>query len=219
MLAVALGGMTALPLVGCDTPPSPQVSAALDAGSTISFADLAKIDSGVAVAPVDAGRKRSLRTSTDCVAKDGTIDFHGDQLLEADVRKKLQKLAGPIHESDLKTIKSINISGGTVDALDPCIFPRLTAMRDLFVGPGTVDDLTPLANLVQMRSLRVSVSQVTDLTPLDKLGVHGSHRSRAHAGAGHHHARPPRQPHRGAARRQLGDRHRAALHLHEAGEI
>ncbi len=163
LLALSLG------LTGCDTPAPP---AAVDAG-TMSFADLAKIDAGPLLASGDAGpaiASGPRRTTSDCVAKDGTVDFHGDKLLEADVRKKLQKADGPIHENDLKTIKSINISGGTVDALDPCVFPRLTAMRDLFVGPGTVEDLTPLANLVQMRSLRVSVSHVADLTPLEKLG-------------------------------------------------
>lgn len=164
MLAVAACWM-----MGCDTPAPP---ATIDAG-TMSFAELAKIDSGPLAVTGDAGRALSsgpVRTTSDCVAKDGTVDFHGDKLLEADVRKKLQKADGAIHESDLKTIKSINISGGNVDALDPCIFPRLTAMRDLFVGPGAVEDLTPLANLVQMRSLRVSVSHVADLTPLEKLG-------------------------------------------------
>lgn len=162
----------ALALAGCDTP-APAISPPDAAGSTMSFADLAKIDAGITLTPADAGLARPSgppRTTNDCVAKDGTIDFHGDKLLEADVRKKLQKLEGTIHESDLKTIKSINISGGNVDSLDPCIFPRLTAMRDLFVGPGTVEDLSPLATLVQMRSLRVSVSHVADLTPLDKLG-------------------------------------------------
>jgi predicted GIY-YIG superfamily endonuclease len=164
--------LVALALAGCDTP-APAISPPDAAGSTMSFADLAKIDAGLTLTAADAGPAKPSgppRTTTDCVAKDGTVDFHGDKLLEADVRKKLQKLEGPIHERELKTIKSINISGGTVDSLDPCIFPRLTAMRDLFVGPGAVEDLSPLATLVQMRSLRVSVSHVADLTPLDKLG-------------------------------------------------
>jgi internalin A len=170
LVTAAVLASLALLTAGCDTPAP---VAAADGGGTMSFADLAQIDAGPLAITGDAGRASSsgpVRTTSDCVAKDGTVDFHGDKLLEADVRKKLQRADGPIHESDLKTIKSINISGGNVDALDPCIFPRLTAMRDLFVGPGAVEDLTPLANLVQMRSLRVSVSHVADLTPLEKLG-------------------------------------------------
>ena len=170
--ALAALAAMAMALAGCDTP-APVTSPPDAAGATMSFADLAKIDAGIVLVAADAGPAKASgppRTTTDCVAKDGTIDFHGDKLLEADVRKKLQKLEGPIHENELKTIKSINISGGNVDALDPCIFPRLTAMRDLFVGPGAVEDLSPLSTLVQMRSLRVSVSHVADLTPLDKLG-------------------------------------------------
>ena len=165
----------AVALAGCDAPaPTPGAIVPPDAaGSTMSFAELARIDAGMVLAAADGGTTKPSsppRTTNDCVARDGTIDFHGDKLLEADVRKKLQKLEGPISESQLKTIKSINISGGTVDALDPCIFPRLTAMRDLFVGPGAVEDLAPLSTLVQLRSLRVSVSHVADLTPLSKLG-------------------------------------------------
>ena len=97
------------------------------------------------------------------------VDFHGNTALEAEVRKKLAKDAGPVMASELKSIKSINLTQATVDDLDPCVFPLFTGMKDLFLGPGELDDLTPLAGLTQLVSLRISINKVSDLKPLTKL--------------------------------------------------
>ena len=97
------------------------------------------------------------------------VDFHGNAALEAEVRKKLGKDAGTVKTSELKAIKSINLTAGSVDALDPCVFPLLTGMKDLFLGPGELDDLSPIAGLTQLVSLRASINKVSDLRPLEKL--------------------------------------------------
>ena len=44
-----------------------------------------------------------------------------------------------------------------------------TSLKDLFLGPGEYDDLTPLQKLVTLESLRLSLSQVKDLHAIEGL--------------------------------------------------
>ena len=97
------------------------------------------------------------------------VDFHGNAAIETEVRRKLAKDAGAITPADLKTIKSVNLSQATVDDLDPCIFPLFTGAKDVFLGPGDLDDLSPLASLTQLITLRASINKVHDLGPLAKM--------------------------------------------------
>ena len=53
--------------------------------------------------------------------------------------------------------------------IDPCIFPMLTSLKDVFFGTGDYDDLTPLSKIGTLESLRVSGSQVKDLHPIEGL--------------------------------------------------
>ncbi len=99
-----------------------------------------------------------------------------DPDLEAELRKKLNKLPkqgekpAPIRVSELASIGSVNLtSKKSLDELDPCVFPKLTGLRHLYLGPGKLRDLKPIANLVQLETLRASVNEVDDLTPLEKL--------------------------------------------------
>lgn len=118
-------------------------------------------------APATAASAPAKKTITCAPGPD--VDFHGNAALEAEVRKKLGKDAGTVKTSDLKAIKSINLTAGSVDALDPCVFPLLTGMKDLFLGPGELDDLSPIAGLTQLVSLRASINKVSDLRPLEKM--------------------------------------------------
>jgi internalin A len=97
------------------------------------------------------------------------VDFHGNAPLETEVRRKLARDGGTITQTDLKAIKSINLSQATVNELDPCVFPLFTGMKDLFLGAGDLDDLTPLATLTQLITLRASINKVSDLSPLAKM--------------------------------------------------
>jgi Leucine-rich repeat (LRR) protein len=97
------------------------------------------------------------------------VDFHGNAALEAEVRRKIGKDAGTVTQSDLKQIKSINLSQATVDELDPCVFPLFSNVKDLFLGPGDLDDLTPIAPLTQLITLRASINKLSDLRPLTKM--------------------------------------------------
>lgn len=115
-------------------------------------------------APAPAFKKRN---AADC--KKGVVDFAGDAAFEAEVRRKLGKDGGTISPADLATIKSINLSQAKISQLDPCIFPMLTSLKDLFLGPGDYDDLTPIQKLTNIESLRISLSHVKDLHAIEGL--------------------------------------------------
>ncbi|HLK36508.1 MAG TPA: hypothetical protein VKU41_07115, partial [Polyangiaceae bacterium] len=74
------------------------------------------------------------KNAADCKAHPASVDFTDQPGLEADVRKKTGKEQGPITPADLAGIKSINISQqyGQVHQIDPCVFPMLTSLKDLF---------------------------------------------------------------------------------------
>ncbi|HEX3345572.1 MAG TPA: leucine-rich repeat domain-containing protein [Polyangiaceae bacterium] len=109
------------------------------------------------------------KNASDCKPHPATIDFGGDAALEAEVRKKTAKDTGPITPTDLAQIKSINLATAKVHQIDPCIFPMLTSVKDIFFGPGEYDDLTPLQKLTTLMSLRLSYSHVKDLHAIEGL--------------------------------------------------
>jgi internalin A len=109
------------------------------------------------------------RNALDCKPHPATVDFGDDAALEAEVRRKLGKDAGGVTPADLAQIKSINLSTAKVHQIDPCVFPMMTALKDLFLGPGEYDDLTPLQKLATIESLRLSFSHVKDLHAIEGL--------------------------------------------------
>jgi internalin A len=120
-------------------------------------------------APTASAPTWTKKSAADCKPHPATIDFGGDAALEAEVRKKVGKDGGDITPADLAQIKSINISTAKVHQIDPCIFPMLTSVKDIFFGPGEYDDLTPLQKLSTLMSLRLSYSQVKDLHAIEGL--------------------------------------------------
>lgn len=118
-------------------------------------------------APVDdeAPKKKEPK-----VCKPGSVvDFEGNAALEAQVRLKLSKEKGDVSVADLAKVKSINLSQSKVDELDPCIFPHFKNLKELFLGPGKLDDLSPIADLKNLEALRASLNRVSDLKPLANL--------------------------------------------------
>lgn len=114
-------------------------------------------------APAEAKEKRP-----EIVCEPGKVVFHQPGL-EEEVRYKLKKPEGAISAAELASIKSINLTKVDVDYLDPCIFPKLKGMRDLFLGKGELDSLAVLQPLTQLVSLRASINKVSDLKPLTYL--------------------------------------------------
>ena len=110
---------------------------------------------------------RVKKKLSDCPAgNDVTID---DSAVEKAIRDKLPKPSGAITKADLKRLKSLNLSQAKLAELDPCVFSHMTSLKELFLGEGEYDDLSPLAGATQMESLRASISQVKDITPLEKM--------------------------------------------------
>jgi internalin A len=109
------------------------------------------------------------KDAADCKPHPATVDFGDNAALEAEVRRKLGKDSGPLTPADLAKIKSINLSAAKVHQIDPCVFPMFTALKDLFLGPGEYEDLTPLQKLTTLESLRLSLSQVKDLHAIEGL--------------------------------------------------
>jgi len=116
-------------------------------------------------APTQAKPKKKL---SDCATgPEVTLE---DKTLEAEIRKKLDKASGAVTKADLKRLKSLNLSQmKDIHELDPCVFTPMTSLKELFLGPGDFDDITPLAGMTQLESLRLSINQVKDIKPLEKL--------------------------------------------------
>jgi internalin A len=162
-LAVSLvTGLTGLSSIGCDDDKESKLVA-------MAQIDAAKPAPAPAVATSTYDAAPPPKKTYVCAAPPG-VDFHGNDALESEVRRKLGgRDGGTITQSDLKKIKSINLSQAKVDDLDPCVYPLFTSVRDLFLGPGDLDDLTAIAPLTQLVTLRASINKVRDLTPLAKM--------------------------------------------------
>lgn len=99
----------------------------------------------------------------------GAIVFE-QKAVEDEVRRKAQKPTGDITPADLKKLKSFNLSQVKgIEQLDVCIFTHTTNLKELFLGEGSFDDLSPIAGATQLESLRASINQVSDLKPLSKM--------------------------------------------------
>ncbi len=110
----------------------------------------------------------SAKPKITCDPAATTITFN-EPGLEAEIRKKVGKADGPITKDDLAKVKSVNLTQVDVDYIDPCVFPLLKGMKDLFLGKGNLDDLSPLAALPQLVSLRATGNNVKDMSPLIRM--------------------------------------------------
>jgi internalin A len=111
-----------------------------------------------------AAAPRPKRRLEDC-PKQSTVSFD-DPAIEAAVRLKLPKPSGPITKADLARLRSLNLSQVELSELDVCLFAPMTGLKELFLGPGSYDDLSPLASAKQLESLRASINQVRDIEVL-----------------------------------------------------
>ena len=157
-------------IAACDDPkPAPeQATSALQAQAAAS----AKLQEILAKQAAEKEQKQAEEpvAGADIECAEGpNVDFH-HPALEQEVRRKLEKPEGKIAKSELAKIRSINLAKGEpVDYLDPCVFPHLTGVKDLFLGPGKLSDISILSKLQRLESLRAAMNRVTDITPLSGL--------------------------------------------------
>jgi internalin A len=158
--------LVCLSLLACEDPPKPEAKPAETAAAapapTPSAAPAAEAPK--AETPKPAKAKKQL---SDC-PKGPVVTFE-QKALEDEVRRKLPKPTSDITQADLKKLKSLNTSQVKLDDLDVCIFSQMTGLKELFLGQGSFDDLSPIAGATQLESLRASINEVSDVTPLAKL--------------------------------------------------
>ncbi|HWA74964.1 MAG TPA: leucine-rich repeat domain-containing protein [Polyangiaceae bacterium] len=158
-------------LVACDEKPSSQPAAPSATAAATPAADAPKPElSAPPPAPTpaaEAAAPRPKKKLEEC-SKGPNVEFEQKEI-EAEIRKKLPKPDGPITIADLAKLRSLNLSQVKLADLDPCVFSRMKSLKELFLGPGTYDDLSPISVATQLESLRASISQVKDLKPLEKL--------------------------------------------------
>jgi internalin A len=111
--------------------------------------------------------KRAKKKPDDC-PKVEAVSFSTPEFEEA-VRTKLDKRTGAVTRADLGRLKSLNLTQRKLAERDVCLFPHMKNWKELFLGPGDLDDLGPIAELTKLESLRASMNQVSDLTPLGKM--------------------------------------------------
>ncbi|MEZ4221223.1 MAG: leucine-rich repeat domain-containing protein [Polyangiaceae bacterium] len=151
--------LLALGALACDDEKQPAPTKPSATATAVAAAPFAS------AAPVAKKPARKLKTKGDCGAK---LSFD-DAQVEAAVRLKLQKPQGEISYAELGKLTSLNLSQTETHQLDPCIFPHTKNLKELFLGPGDVSDLSMLADLTKLETLRASINKVEDLKPLAKL--------------------------------------------------
>lgn len=111
--------------------------------------------------------QRPKKKPEDCPAGD-TLSIDNPELEQA-IRLKAQKPKGDLTKADLRRLTSLNLSQAKVHELDVCLFPHMVNLKELFLGPGDLDDLSPIANATKLETLRASLNNVSDVSPLAKM--------------------------------------------------
>ncbi len=89
--------------------------------------------------------------------------------LEAAIRMKAQKPEGELTTVDLKKLRSLNLARVQIEELDICLFHHMTELRELFIGPVGIDDLSPLSGLKNLETIGFAMNPITDLSPLAEM--------------------------------------------------
>jgi internalin A len=162
----AVFALVSLSLAACEDKPKEEAKPAETAAAAP-----AATPSAAAVAPAPKEEPKAAKPKkqlSDCPK--GNVVTFDEKGIEDEVRRKLPKPTGDITTADLKKLKSFNMSQVKgVEQLDVCIFSHMTGLKELFLGEGSFDDLSPIAGATNLESLRASINQVSDLKPLSKL--------------------------------------------------
>lgn len=153
-------------VLGCEDPPKSETKTSVSAAE--------KKDPMARVIPVEekkeekpAEEKQPKKTLADCPSGN-EIDLDSEEF-EAAIRLKLQKDKGELTKADLGRLTSLNLSQVKMHEVDICLFPHMKNLKELFLGPGDWDDLSPLEELTKLETLGASRSKVSDLKPLAKM--------------------------------------------------
>ncbi len=163
-LGLAFAAMTCQ---GCDNESSSATQTSVSANQPAKKAPSSMVIPVEEKPAATATPKAPKKKPEDC-PKGNTLSLD-DPDLEAALRLKLQKDKGELTKADLRRLTSLNLSQTKVRQLDICLFPYMTNLKELFLGPGDLDDLSPIANSTKLETLRASLNQVSDLSPLANM--------------------------------------------------
>lgn len=162
---MSLLALAVVVLVGCDEDKKKQELLARTSGPPD-----ASLDAAVAAALAMSSAPATAAPKKDVICPTGADLALTDPDLEAQIRLKLAKPKETLRTSDLANVKSLDLTKKkALDELDPCILPKMTGLKHLYLGPGKLRDLRPISTLVRLESLRASINEVEDLSPLEKL--------------------------------------------------
>jgi internalin A len=160
--------------LACDSPKAEPTASPAQQTSGLQKAELeAKIVAEIAAKRAEEEKTKAAQApqsaaSIEC-AEGKNADFH-HKALEQEVRRKLEKPEGTITKAELAKVRSVNLAkGDALDYLDPCIFPYLTNVKDLFLGPGSLSDISVLSKLTRLESLRATANQIVNISALANL--------------------------------------------------
>jgi hypothetical protein len=121
------------------------------------------------IAPAASSAPVAAKPPKECApGPDVTVD---DPEVDAEIRAKAKKPTGPLTAKDLASVTSIRINQRKtpLPEIDPCVFPKMVALKFLYLPKGTYSDLTPVANLTKLEGLFAPDNEIQDLKPLEKL--------------------------------------------------
>src|SRR3989442_3862796 len=126
--------LAVLVLAACDENKYDKMAqqAAASASASAAIAASAPVPSAIASALPPPKKKREFK----CDDTTSVVDFHGDKVMEADVRLKLsagkEPKKGDVTKAELANVKSLNLTkdGNKVDDLDPCVMPHFNGLKD-----------------------------------------------------------------------------------------
>lgn len=162
-LSIVISCVVAL---ACEDPVPAKTEAASAATPAAAQAATAEPASRAAPEPEKADTKPVEKKAVVCPPAP-KVGF-SDPALEKEVRRKAAKAEGELSLSDVRKVRSVDLtrSGAEIESLDPCVFPLLTNLHHLYVGRGSITDLTPIRGLTKLEGLRISMNPVADITPL-----------------------------------------------------
>ncbi|MBN2795043.1 MAG: leucine-rich repeat domain-containing protein [Clostridia bacterium] len=95
---------------------------------------------------------------------DAYIVYFQDNNLDLAIRNQLNKPEGVITKSDLKSIKSLNVSNNGIESLDG--IELLENLVELNIGYNNVKDLSPIKTLSQLKILKANNNEIENLSVL-----------------------------------------------------
>ena len=82
-----------------------------------------------------------------------------EKIIEDALREILEKPKGPLTETDLLSVKTLDLNGLQIS--DVTLLARLTNLTELYVNENQITDLTPLASLTQLTTLWIGGNYIT----------------------------------------------------------